>query len=56
MTPYRRSIEEERFRRALNRWYRYGGSYDLIIDVCDGLYATNLNALIDKVVPKKPRQ
>ncbi len=55
MTPYRRGIEEERLRRALSRWYRRGGSYDLIIDLCDVLYATNVNALIDKVVPKKPR-
>jgi hypothetical protein len=56
MTPYRRGIEEERLRRALYRWHRYGGSYDLIIEVSDVLYATHVGASIDEVVPKKARQ
>jgi hypothetical protein len=53
MTPFRRRIEEENLRRAIWRWYRHGGSYGRVIEICDMLYATKISAALDRILPKK---
>ena len=55
MTPlHARSWNRRNSAPAIYRGHGLGGSLDKIIDLADVIYATNVAAALDVLLPKKP--
>ena len=54
MTPAREELEQKKLSTAIYRGHGLGGSLDKIIDLADVIYATNVAAALDVLLPKKP--
>jgi hypothetical protein len=48
MTPAREKREQQKFRRAIWRWYRLGGHMGRIIEIAEWMYATKAVSLSTK--------